>query len=185
MNPFQCNPNSTAKPQCAYGNEVCDTVVNCPDGSDEDFEMCQDYFSESATIVCSKTNTYNFNVTIKAIACDGIVECADARDEFRCYHPIPNEHIYLTFGFILLAINVIAFILWMYIKGRLRLKQPGNKLTQKEFNVIHGSQAMQAKISHWQGLDIQKSSNQAYYELELIQHNYDINSTICCMKVRL
>ena len=181
MNPFYCNSNSTAKPLCAFGHQVCDTIVNCPDGSDEDFEMCQDYFSESATIVCSKANTFNFNVTIKAIACDGIIECADGRDEMGCY--LSNENIYITFGFVLLAINVIAFILWMYLKGRLRLKQPGHKLTQKEFNVIHGSQAMQAKIFHWQGLDIQKCSNQAYYELELIQHNHDINSTICCMKV--
>ena len=183
MNPFYCNSNSTAKPLCAFGHQVCDTIVNCPDGSDEDFEMCQDRFSELATIVCSKADTFNFNVTIKAIACDGIIECADGRDEKGCY--LSNENIYITFGFVLLAINVIAFILWMYIKGRLRLKQPGHKLTQKEFNVIHGSQAMQAKISHWQGLDIQKCSNQAYFKLELKRHNYDINTTICCMKVRL
>ena len=145
--------------------------------------MCQGHFSELATVVCSKADIFNFNVTIKAIPCDGIIECADGRDEMGCH--VPNEHLYLTFGFIQLAINVIAFILWMYIKGRLRLKQPGHQLTQKEFNVIHGSEAIQAKVSHWQGLEIQKCSNQAYYKLELIQHNYDINSTICCMKVRL
>ena len=182
MNPFQCNPNSTT-PQCAHGSEVCDTVVNCPDGSDEDFEMCQDYFSELATIVCSKADTFNFNVTIKAIACDGIIECSDGRDEMGCH--LPDEYIYITFGVILLIISVIAFILWMNIKGSLRLKRPGHQLSPKEFNDIHGSEAMQAKVSHWQGLDMQKCANQAYYKLELIQHRYNINSTICCIKVTL
>ena len=182
IHPFNCTTKSSDnEPQCTYGTQVCDTIANCPDGSDESFDMCQDYFSELATVTCTKADTFNFNITIKATACDGNIECADGRDEKGC--SLPDETIFATFAFIYSTIIVITLILWIKIKGRLRLKRPGYKLTSKEFYDLHGSQALQTRVSHWQGLEFQKCSNQDFYKMELVQHGYDINSTICCLKV--
>ena len=177
--PFHCN---SSQDLCAYGHQVCDTIANCPDGSDEAFDMCQDYFSELATIVCDKKDNFHVNITIKAVACDGITECADGRDEIGCSAVLPDEHIYIIFGSVFLIIIVITLFLWFDFKGSLKLKLPGEMMTDKEFLDLHGSSAIQEKVSHWQGLAKQKVFNQAFYNLELKRHQFNLNSTICCMK---
>ncbi len=184
QHPFICNPNSTTGQQhlCAYGHQVCDTIANCPDGSDEAFDMCQDYFSELATIVCDKKDNFHVNITIKAVACDGITECADGRDEVGCSEVLPDEDIYIIFSSVFLTIIAITLILWFDTKGSLKLKLPGEMLTDKEFREMHGSIAMQERVSHWQGLAKQKVFNQAFYNLELKRHEFNLSSTICCMK---
>ena len=184
QHPFRCNPQSTDGSHlfCAYGHQVCDTIANCPDGSDEDFEMCQDYFSETATIVCQKKDTFHVNVTIKAVACDGITECADGIDERGCSAVLSDEHIYLTFGLVFFIIVVITLILWFDTKGSLKLKQPGEMMTEREFHDWHGSFRIQEKVSRWQGLSTQKAFNQAFYRLELMQHQFAVNATVCCLK---
>ena len=67
--------------------ELCNDVVNCPDGEDEDFERCESVkqFPASANFECSnKWVGNNINVTTKATKCNGEVECKYKEDEQDC-----------------------------------------------------------------------------------------------------
>ena len=51
-------------------------------GEDEQFEVCRDTFPKEATIECIENRLPGtIDVTIKAIPCDGILECRDGQDE--------------------------------------------------------------------------------------------------------
>ena len=70
---------------------VCDGILESLNGtshggSDEDLEMCSKYkYPLSATTVCEKPGIYN-NLTIKirAVPCNGVVECKNEEDEKNC-----------------------------------------------------------------------------------------------------
>ena len=70
---------------------VCDGILESLNGtshggSDEDLEMCSKYkYPPSATTVCEKPGIYN-NLTIKirAVPCNGVVECKNEEDENNC-----------------------------------------------------------------------------------------------------
>ena len=68
----------------------CDGIVNCVHGEDEEFELCQSTFPETATIRCQEIDRGSYNVTIDrwsyditilATPCNGIRECLDIDDE--------------------------------------------------------------------------------------------------------
>ena len=70
---------------------ICDGIIETLNGtshggSDEDLEMCSKYkYPLSATTVCEKPGIYN-NLTIKirAVPCNGVVECKNGEDEKNC-----------------------------------------------------------------------------------------------------
>ena len=88
---------------------MCDGIVHCIEGEDEDFNLCQDSFPIEATILCQ---IYK-NVTIKAIPCDGKKECRNGEDE-NCKIPELIFWLMLTFTF------VITFIIYTMMKCSLK-----------------------------------------------------------------
>ena len=51
------------------------------DGADENFEICQHTFPESATIKCLEKNRTNYPIYILATPCNNIAECENDEDE--------------------------------------------------------------------------------------------------------
>ena len=65
-----------------FSEKTCDGIVHCFFGEDESDEICKDVlsFQEEATIECLE-NRPGYNITIRAIPCDGIPECRNGMDE--------------------------------------------------------------------------------------------------------
>ena len=82
---FYCQVSKT----CIEKNKICDGVVHCIIGEDESLEACEhvfhERFSKSARIICLEVNRTSYNFWIKAIPCNGIVECKDGVDEQMWY----------------------------------------------------------------------------------------------------
>ena len=63
----------------------CDGIIETLDGSDEDLENCESHYPPAATMICEKPGIFNnFTVRIKAVLCNGIVECKHEEDEQNC-----------------------------------------------------------------------------------------------------
>ena len=63
----------------------CDRIPQCPNGSDESWELCKDTFPPAATQICNKWGLgNNFTIQIKATRCNGVRECVNGEDESNC-----------------------------------------------------------------------------------------------------
>ena len=82
QNMYHC----TQSQQCIWQDWVCNGFVQCLKGEDEDFDLCykRGSFAEGATVQCAEAKPYEYNVTILATKCNGIVECKDGTDESDC-----------------------------------------------------------------------------------------------------
>ena len=68
---------------------VCDGILETlngyKNGTDEDLENCKLKYPPSATVVCEKPGIYNnLTIKIKAVPCNGVVECKNREDEKHC-----------------------------------------------------------------------------------------------------
>ena len=89
----------------------CDGVPQCPDLSDEAFELCLDYFPTTANEVCLAADIFNNKtIKIKAAKCNGVVECKGQKDEEKC-KVNKNTLTYITvFGLVLLFIIAVLTV---------------------------------------------------------------------------
>ena len=78
-NEFFCNQSKS----CVEKAKICDGIVHCIFGEDEDWDLCKTEFKfdEAATIECNQSDRGSFNLPIKATPCNGIRECSDINDE--------------------------------------------------------------------------------------------------------
>ena len=81
-NQFFCKQSKS----CIDQAKKCNGIINCVEGEDEDFDLCQEssksIFPETATISCKEINrTGSYNIGILATPCNGVKECRDGRDE--------------------------------------------------------------------------------------------------------
>ena len=78
---FYCQTSKT----CIKKNNICDGILHCIKGEDESLEACLDVFDErfnkSARVICLEANRTSNDFWIKAIPCNGIVECKNGIDE--------------------------------------------------------------------------------------------------------
>ena len=66
---FYCKMSDSCIPK----NFMCDGSVNCFYGEDEEFELCESFFPEAATVKCEEANRTHYNISILATPCDGIL----------------------------------------------------------------------------------------------------------------
>ena len=81
---------------------ILETLNGYKNGSDEDLEKCTLKYPPSATVVCEKPGIYN-NLTIKirAVPCNGVVECKNREDERHCNLDYKEEvFLSLAIGFV-------------------------------------------------------------------------------------
>lgn len=80
---------------CIPEEMFCDGIPQCPDLSDEIFELCIDYFPTTATEICPAKDIFNNKtIKIKAVKCNGVFECKDQLDEENCKVSKKKSHLY-------------------------------------------------------------------------------------------
>ena len=91
----------------------CDGIPEEPDASDEDYGKCKSNFPPSATIHCEKPGIFNnLSIEIRAVHCNGVVECLDGEDEAGCDQDSTTE-LLVTLGAGLVLIGCLScFIVW-------------------------------------------------------------------------
>ena len=60
---------------CLDKTKICDGIVHCIHGEDEEIELCKSTFPETATIHCKEPDRGSYDITILATPCSG--ECKD------------------------------------------------------------------------------------------------------------
>ena len=177
---FQCYESSSEI--CIHDFQKCDGIANCPKGEDEYFSDCNFKFSSLATVKCPKINIFNLNVTIKAVPCDGKIECRDRRDEILCSL---EDYIEIVIS---LAISVIIMAATFVMKRAIRKnRQPIDRnqtLTEEEFRTLHGKEELKTKMHQIQSCESAKRINQQFASWEIDQHDGNTNETVLCIKVK-
>ena len=96
---------------CIPEEMFCDGIPQCPDLSDEIFELCIDYFPTTATEICPAKDIFNNKtIKIKAVKCNGVFECKDQLDEENCKVSKKNLTYTTVFGLVLLFIVAVLTI---------------------------------------------------------------------------
>ena len=129
---FQCSTSKT----CIKRSKICDGVVHCINGEDENLELCSAAFNiwqKEATVSCFEANRLDYNLSILAIPCNNVIECKNAEDEKFCTE-LEIIKWSIQIGFI-----VLMFILWFltYILARKRnlTKNPQKSFADKNFGM--------------------------------------------------
>ena len=111
MDIFQCSNLWQNETVCVFQTKICDGIPQCPDASDEDFDMCEEYFSPSANVKCPAYGIFNYySIEIKAVRCNGIVECSDYSDEANCNTDQSTLLIFTLCGLAMLLVLSAAII---------------------------------------------------------------------------
>ena len=66
---------------CIERTKLCDGIIHCLRAEDEALDICEDRFPFNAFVVCNEADRPANNVWIKAVPCNGIVECRNGEDE--------------------------------------------------------------------------------------------------------
>ena len=128
--------------QCIPIHWRCDGSFQCKQGDDEDFDLCKNDFPNNvATIECEESDRpKDFTTIIKAIPCNGIVECKDGRDE-NC--DWPGWIIWV----VLVIISTIMFCIWYYTHS-LAIKECENLTFEQNQTRIYTTQCSGDSLVH-------------------------------------
>ena len=122
------------------------------------------------------------NVMIKAVPCNGIIECGDGKDESSCSMP---DFIEIA---IFLAIVAITFAATIVMKRRtvknLQTLDRNQTLTKVDFMTMHGTEELKTKMLQIQSCESSKKTNQQFALWEVDQHSGNTNETVLCIKVK-
>ena len=148
----------------------------------QSLSICNATFSSLATIECQKKNIHNVDLIIKAIPCDGIVECQDGRDESFC-----SLEDYIEIA-IFLAVLVLIIALTIVMKRKsVKNLQPidqNQTLTKKDFLTLHGTDELKTKMQQIQSCECSKKINRQLGLWEIDWHDGNTNETVLCIKVK-
>ena len=167
---------------CIYKSQVCDGIANCPQGDDEAFELCKEEgkFSNLATEECLAKDTFNVNITIKAVKCDNIWECKSGIDESFCSIP---DYISLIALIVFFIINsILIFMFWKMINRKLQVSDPCLFISQEELESLHQTADLTTVMHEVQKSERSKSINDSYVLMEIKTHNGSSSETLCCIK---
>ena len=169
-------------PHCVPKRYKCDGKAHCPHAEDEDFEMCSEggSFSPLATRNCILKDTFNFNIWIKAVNCDGIIECALGVDEEDCN---PPNYAYYIFGTTLLLIFFLAVLVILFTIRQLQSIDEEQKVFKDDIGKHHQTLALKTALWQIQNCSDQTSILGQLTEMEMSQHNGMICEVVCCIKV--
>ena len=122
------------------------------------------------------------DVVIKAVPCDGKIECQDGRDESFCSLEGYIEII------ILLAIVVIIiaanFVMKRAIRKNCQSIDQNQTLTKDDFLTLHGTEELKTRIQQIQSFESSKNIFQQFALWEIDQHGGNTNETVLCIKVK-
>ena len=176
--PVQCGNTSKF---CTYDFEVCDGIANCPGAEDEAFEKCRDKFSPLASLECLKKDIHNVEMKIRAVPCDGIVECHDESDEKNCSLP-DDVLMYTLFGIAFISC-VFSIAFWKQAAKNLKPIEPNLIITQDDFDNFHGTNTMKIKLQQMQSYQNSKEINASFVQMEIQHHSGVCSETVACIKV--
>ena len=174
--PVKCSDNSSF---CIYDWKECDGVANCPGAEDELLSKCIERrkFSSLATVNCTKKDTYNVDIFIKAVKCDGIKECQNDEDEKEC--SLPD---YLLIVILIIIVILNGFMAYLLKKWTISKLEP--ILQNQDFELIHGVEEIASKLKQVQSdTDISRQINEEFIEMEIAYHYGSCSETILCIKV--
>ena len=181
-NAFQCGPNST---YCTYDYKLCDGIANCPNGEDEEYEVCKEHFSTYASIKCNEKDVFNMAITIGATPCDGFDECQGDIDEIDCN--MPDIYSVLLLVLILVITSGLATIMKKMTLESLEpiLEMEQQSWTQHELEAMHGKDHLKILMYQVQNSNEATKINQNFIQMEINQHNGVKSEIICCIKTAL
>ena len=181
INPFRCGDTSF----CVYGSEKCNGIANCPEGEDEDFDMCKDegVFSDLATIECYKANIYNVSIKIKAVPCNGINECEHDLDELNC--SLPDLVFIISLGVMLMIVSIMTIRVKKSTMSRLVSKPNNQTIPLHEFESLHGTVDLKNKMFQVQMLGIFEDVILQFVNAEMKVHGNVDSEIVCCIKVSI
>ena len=130
---YQCPSSKT----CIKKSKICDGVVHCFSGDDENFELCSTAFSniwhKEATVSCFEANRLDYNISILAIPCNNVIECKNAEDEEFC------DQLEIIKWSVQIGFIVSMFIIWTltYVLARRRnlTRNPQKSFAEKNFGM--------------------------------------------------
>ena len=169
---------------CSYEYQFCDGVANCFNAEDEELETCMEknIFSELATIECLKADIKNLNITIKAVKCDGKVECQGGIDEDQC--SLPDIILIIILANLVIFNVILAALLWKLITKDLECLTDNNYLlTSTELGNLHGSNHLKTVLFQMQNSNNVELLHKRFYDMEMEKHEGNQSEVICCIKV--
>ena len=166
---------------CAYYEDVCNGIANCPAGEDEDLEMCDQLgvFSDLATLKCLKKDTY-VDIMIKAVLCDGMIECKHEEDEQNCF--LPYYIFIVTLVIAILVCYILAYLVWKHTRINLEPNRVNQPEMIPDFESLHQTMALKNVMFQAQNLDNSEDINSEFVAVEMKLHNKDQSELVCCMK---
>ena len=131
-----------------------------------------------------KKDIYNVNITIQAIPCDGIEECADGIDEAYCAISEIYTIVAVIIGYLLII--TMSFLLWRKEEFDDNTSEAVIELNETLFESEHGSESLAAEIAYFHE---NSTSDDERREISAKLLKYEVNyhdstsQAICCMKV--
>ena len=105
---YHCPKSET----CIRREKLCDGIVHCLNGDDEDFALCSDTFSYGATILCEEANRGEYSILIFATPCDNKRECNNGEDEDFCHElEVIKSTVQLVFISSIFGLWLIVYLL--------------------------------------------------------------------------
>ena len=180
-NAIHCSSNPNF---CIVNWQSCNGVANCPNAEDELLANCSSKFSPLATTECLKKDIYNVNITIKAVNCNGIVECQSGVDEENC--ELPDFYSVILMFFLVLFTTFLASSMWKWtIKDLKPIDHQNLTFNQDNFEIQHGSESLKILMHQAQNSKNSKIINQHFIQMEMKHHDGVCSEIICCIKVSL
>ena len=186
---YNCNTSSAYLPcgadsnYCVYAEDFCNGIANCPNGKDEDLDLCesQGVFSDLATIDCKKKDVFNLDIRVKAVKCDNVIECASGEDEAHC--SIPDSLSVILWVIVTILTFLTALLMWHFTTMDLEQVNIPENMTDEDFKIHHGLSSMSEIAKHMQSSTKAKVFNQWLIRMEMDHHNGLKGETVCCLKV--
>ena len=181
------DPSGESVELCIPNLIFCDGVPDCPDLSDEDLNLCSQYFPSNAMDTsCEAADIYNHKtIYIRPMRCNGIPECKDGSDEENCN--VENDIIDATIVVVLVFLCVISALAVASVDVNTKEKCKTAILTEKLVTSMEVKTLpdIQPLIVVSQGTELQKSINYAVFQHLKRFHENDFSLILKELKVNL